>query len=114
MRHHARGRASAEVVNTYREAWGSAKQMHMPLLAVNLAARDLAWVADHAIAELAAEIERLTAELDGYQGRTVIHCTAGQLDQAMMASLDEADGTVLRATDTGQEMVMHDRTWLPR
>jgi hypothetical protein len=36
------------------------------------------------------------------------------MDTAALASLDEADGTIIRATDTGREMVLHDGAWLPR
>lgn len=101
-------------VRSYRDAWLAAKAEHRLLLAFNTEAHALAYIADHAIAEMAAEIERLTGELDGYQGRAVMHCMDRDLDGAMMTSLDEPDGTILRATDTGREMVLHDRAWLPR
>jgi len=58
-----------------------------------------------------AGIARLNAELDRYQGRQVLHTTEAHLDDAALASLDEPDGTILRATDTGRELLFHGGTW---
>jgi hypothetical protein len=67
-----------------------------------------------AMAEAEGEIARLSAELDSYQGRQVLYCTDAQLDTAAIASLDSPDGTILRATDTGRELLMHGGTWAER
>jgi hypothetical protein len=64
----------------------------------------------------ASEIARLRAGLDAYQGAVVMHCMErdmariigeGQLEAA-------ADGAILRATDTGRELILRGGTWLPR
>jgi hypothetical protein len=67
-----------------------------------------------ALAEAEMVISQLTAELDRYQGRTVLHCTEAAMDAAALDSLDAADGTILRATDTGRELLMHAGTWAER
>ena len=94
--------------------WAQAKAEHQRTILFSADTAALVHIADHVIGEQAAEIERLKAGLDGYQGRTVLHCTEAQMDTAALASLDEADGTILRATDTGRELVLADRTWLPQ
>lgn len=55
---------------------------------------------------LQTENQRLRNELDAYQGRTVFFTTDGHLDEAMIASFDAEPGTVLRATDTGRELIL--------
>jgi hypothetical protein len=67
-----------------------------------------------ALAEAEGVISRQQAELDRYQGRTVLHTTEAHLDEAAVASLDAADGTILRATDTGRELLMFEGTWAER
>jgi hypothetical protein len=57
------------------------------------------------LAEARAEIARLRAQLDSYQDRAVYHTTSANAIAAM-ASLPPDDlppGTIVRATDTGQE-----------
>lgn len=66
------------------------------------------------LAALRTERDQLRAELDRYQGREVLHCTEAAMDQAALASLDVADGTILRATDTGKELLMYQGTWAER
>jgi len=66
------------------------------------------------ITALQGENARLRAELDNYHGRTVLFCTDAGMGTAALASLDEGDGTILRATDTGRELELHDRTWVAR
>lgn len=64
--------------------------------------------------EYRAEIARLRSELDAYQGRRVLFCTEAQMDMAALQSLDEDEGTIIRATDTGRELVLSGGTWEPR
>lgn len=70
--------------------------------------------ADQVIYHQSMIIAQLRGELDQYQGRQVIHCTDAQLDNAALASLDEADGTILRATDTGRELIKTGGLWQAR
>ena len=69
-------------------------------------------LASHATSEHA----RLRAELDRYQGREVHHCTDASLeDAAQTLTHDAAPGTVVRATDTGRELLLTPHhTWVPR
>ena len=92
--------------------WEAAQQHRLAIL-WNADTHALCYIATAVIREQAAEIERLKGELDGYQGRAVLHCTEAQMDTAALASLDETPGTIL-ATDTGRELVLVDHTWLPR
>jgi len=94
--------------------WEAARRQYRLTILWSAETHALCFVATAVIREQAAEIERLKGELDGYQGRAVLHCTQAQMDTAAMASLDEADGTIIRATDTGRELVLVDHTWLPR
>jgi hypothetical protein len=64
--------------------------------------------------EARTEIARLQAELDSYQGRTVLHTTDANLLAAAVISTDEPEGTVLRATDTGRELVLTGGQWSER
>lgn len=66
------------------------------------------------LADARAENARLRTELDRYQGRQVMHTTEAHMDEAAMASLDEPDGTILRATDTSKELLMYQGTWAER
>jgi hypothetical protein len=97
-----------------REAWHQAKAAHMLAIMWNAETAALVHMAELVMAEQAAEIAQLRAELDNYQGRAVLHCTQAAMGAAALASLDEEDGTILRATDTGRELVLRDHTWLPR
>ncbi|HEY2641680.1 MAG TPA: hypothetical protein VGI66_17560 [Streptosporangiaceae bacterium] len=63
---------------------------------------------DRAIREVEvrdAEIARLKAELDGKTGRNVVHFYEEKQEAWRLAYLDEPDGTIARATDTGREWV---------
>jgi hypothetical protein len=75
----------------------------------------LAHLTSRLIIEATAEISRLKSQLDGYAGRQVLHCARGQWDAILPTLGDAAPGTVLRATDTGEELEL-DRLghWLPR
>lgn len=97
-----------------RGDWHRLKGQHMLDILRNPVAHALVTGADQVIYHQSVQIAQLRAELDQYHGRQVIHCTDAQLDNAALASLDEADGTILRATDTGRELVMTGRTWHPR
>lgn len=97
-----------------RADWEAARQEHRLAILWNAETHALCHIASEVISEQDAEIARLRGELDGYQGRAVLHCTDAQMDTAMLDSLGEADGTILRATDTGRELVLSDGCWLPR
>lgn len=97
-----------------RGDWHRVKGQHMVKILRNPVMHALVTAADHVISHQAAEIAQLQAQLDAYQGRTVIHCTDAQMDYAAGQSLDEPEGTILRATDTGREMEMTGRLWAPR
>lgn len=100
----------------YREKWRLRVSGYQAAAArvSDLQVIDAMDLAIRTIAEQDAEIARIQAELDAYQGRTVMFCTEAQMDGVMLSCLDEPDGTVLRATDTGRELVLADHTWLPR
>jgi len=69
------------------------------------------------IHEATAEIARLRAELDRYQGREIFYVTEDQAADACLslAATGTAAGAVVRATDTGREWVLTPgRDWLPR
>lgn len=66
------------------------------------------------ISRLRAEVAGLRARLDFYEGRNVVHCMERSVKQAMHALRDEADGTLLRATDTGCEWELRAGIWLTR
>jgi hypothetical protein len=94
--------------------WWVARHEHQLAILMHAETHALSHVASAVIREQEAEIERLRGELDGYQGRSVLFCTEAQMAAAAMSSLDEPDGTVLRATDTGRELVLSGRTWTAR
>ena len=69
----------------------------------------------HIVTEATAEIARLRAELDLYQGRQVLFCADGQLAAAAEQVTDAIPGTILRATDTGRELMLSRAgIWEPR
>lgn len=78
--------------------------------------RDRAYAAERQqTSELRAEIARLKAELDAAGHRSTLLCPASALMDAMDASRDEPEGTILRATDGDQEEYeLKNRKWLPR
>lgn len=94
--------------------WEAARRTYRLTILWNAETHMLCTIASSLICEQAAEIERLKGELDRYQGRAVLHCTEAAMDTAAMSSLDEADGTIIRATDTGRELVLIDHTWIAR
>lgn len=94
--------------------WHRLKGRYSAELRVNHVARFLVTGADQVIGHQAVTIAQLRAELDQYHGRQVIHCTDAQLDNAALSSLDEADGTILRATDTGRELIKTGGLWQAR
>lgn len=73
-------------------------------------------LAFRALGEKEAEIARLKAELDRYEGREVRH----GLERYIQSSLSdgsipaERDGTILRATDTGAEWECQGGEWKVR
>jgi len=97
-----------------REAWDREVSRLRPEIMRDAVADALRKMAGRVFAEQDAEIARLNAELDRYQGRQVLYTTDAHLDTAAIASLDAADGTILRATDTGRELLMHGGTWAER
>lgn len=98
---------------TFRQQWDR-KLARTRGLVMSAPVIDIIQLAKRVISEQDATIAQLRSELDAYQGRTVLFCTEAAMDAACLASLDEPDGTILRATDTGRELVLADRTWIPR
>ena len=76
--------------------------------------RELVHAARAVIAEREAEVASLKAQLDGYQGRTVYFCTDSQLGTAAEQMDGAEPGTILRATDTGRELVRDYQCWRER
>jgi hypothetical protein len=70
--------------------------------------------AQRALAAQDAGIARLRGELDRYHGRAVYFCTEAHAPAAQATLTAEPGGTVLRATDTGQEWELRGGAWLPR
>lgn len=66
------------------------------------------------ISMLRAQVAALQSRLDFYEGRNVVHCMERNVDMAGQALLDEGDGTILRATDTGREWELRGGVWLSR
>lgn len=65
--------------------------------------------------ELRAQIARLTAELDAVQKHKVLLCTDRQAGTAMLVSVGEEPGTILRTTDTMRAWELgSDHHWRPR
>ena len=88
-------------------AWAVIKAEHMGFLLTDATAHAIAIVADTAVRSLAADRQRLLAELDGYRGHQVFHALDRDLDglagdPAVLA--DAVPGAILRATDTGREL----------
>lgn len=94
--------------------WYRVKGQHTVAILRDPVKYALVTAADQVIRQQAVQIAQLRAELDAYQGRQVIHCTDAQLDNAALSSLDEADGTILRATDTGRELIKTGGLWQAR
>jgi len=69
-------------------------------------------------AEFRAEIARLRAELDKYEGRQVVHCLDRDMTKAIESTWEAEggppEGTLIRATDTGRELEWKAGAWLPR
>jgi predicted ATPase len=74
----------------------------------------LGHLASQAIAEAGAEIARLKAQLDRYQGREVFYCTDANAPFALASVGAAPVGTVVRATDTGREWELTVTGWEPR
>jgi ferredoxin-NADP reductase len=67
------------------------------------------------IAELRSEVARLKARLDAAGRRNTLLCPASAMMDAMEASLGEADGTILRATDDPElEFELEAGSWVRR
>jgi hypothetical protein len=73
-------------------------------------------LAFQALAGKDAEIARLKAELDRYEGRDVRHGLERYIQSQLSdgAIAPEKDGTILRATDTGAEWECQDGAWKVR
>jgi hypothetical protein len=70
-----------------------------------------------ALGEKNAEIARLRAELDEHGKVNVMHFLERQADAVETLNVlyaDEPDGTIMRATDTGNEWVKTDGSWEAR
>lgn len=65
----------------------------------------------HVIADRDAVIARLREEMDAYDDHQTLHCLERDAARVMDASRHEAEGTVLRATDTGREWVLRAGMW---
>lgn len=97
-------------------AWSAWIADHSPEILRDPLLHDLALASRRALGERAAEIARLKAQLDGYLGRQVQHCTSANAAVAGAVLIrDRAPlGTLLRATDTGQEWELTATGWEPR
>jgi hypothetical protein len=104
--------------STYSDAvglWQRWTAEHTGELLTDAMAHATAHVANETIRECVSEVARLRAELDRYQGRTVHHCTEGQMSSAAaQLALDAATGDILRATDTGREWIFQAGSWAER
>lgn len=78
--------------------------------------RHLLQLALGALQEKNTEIAQLKAQLDAIKGHTVLHCMERDIERILGdgSVAAEADGTILRATDTGRELELRGGTWLPR
>jgi hypothetical protein len=66
-------------------------------------------------AELKAEVQQLKAQLDQAERRNTLMVPAMHMPDAMAASLGEAEGTIMRATDDPSiEFELREGTWHPR
>lgn len=66
------------------------------------------------LTEARSEIARLKAEADTAAGTNVVHCLERDMERLISSDqlAGEADGTILRATDTGREIRLADGMWL--
>jgi hypothetical protein len=64
--------------------------------------------------ELEAEIARLRAELDERENRPLLLCMDSFMQLATVSCPDAIEGTVIRATDTGRELVLDGGLWVKR
>jgi hypothetical protein len=64
--------------------------------------------------ELEAEIARLRAELDERENRPLLLCPDNFMEQATASCPDAIEGTVIRATDTGRQLVLDGGLWVNR
>lgn len=74
----------------------------------------VAYLANTVIGEAVAEINRLKAELDRYQGHHVMYCTEDQAADVLATVSDAGPGTIIRATDSGREWVLRGAGWVER
>lgn len=105
------------VVRAYQEMETAAGKHHALTYAdISRAFR----AAMHGLAERNAEIARLKAELDGYQGHQVTHGTEALCLQIVNGSGTVpvppgiTEGAILRATDTHREWTYSDGKWQDR
>ncbi len=102
-------------VRKAREAWDAELARLRGVIMYDAAASAIAHLAARVFTEYEAEIARLRAELDEATGARVLLCPAVHMFAAAVASTGEEPGTILRATDTGEEWVLgEDHTWNPR
>jgi hypothetical protein len=98
-----------------REAWDAELLRLRGVILHDAAASAIAHMAARVFGEYEAEIARLKAELDEATGAHVLLCMSIHMFAAAVASTGEEPGTILRATDTGEEWVLNeDRIWNPR
>jgi hypothetical protein len=74
-------------------------------------AADVLALALRALQESEGIIARLKAELDAFNDRSVQHCMERDLANVIVASRDDPEGSMIRTTDTGRELVMAGRQW---
>lgn len=94
--------------------WRAFTDEHLAELLTDSLAYAMAHAATKIITQMQEEIAGLRAELDRYQGRTVYHCTDAQMAAAAIGCTDARPGDILRATDTGRELIREGGAWVSR
>jgi hypothetical protein len=96
-------------------SWHRSAAHHASEILTDPLAYSLARLTQAIITEATCEIERLRSELDSYRGRQVLYCTSAQMPGLLPEITDVPPGTVVRATDTGEEVELaRGGYWQPR